>query len=172
MHLIQNISAAIFIGSIALLSFVSVLGVWDVFSNEVITKSFLTIGLLAIVAVVIIIAGRYVDKTPTSPGMDPPLPPPGAAAFRSIRQIMLGVLIVSAALLALLGVLAIWDVISDKTAMYKSLASLAILGFSSLITVMVCLERENNQLARRSMGPLVVVLFVVGWIMLTFMRFF
>ena len=63
--------------------------------------------------------------------------------FRAIRNITLIVLIVSAALLTLLGVLAIWGVINDSSTVSKSLSSLAIIAFSALIIVMVCREREG-----------------------------
>jgi hypothetical protein len=161
----QDVSAGFFIASIVVLSFVSILGVWKIFGSDVIVKSFSTLGLLAIVAVAIILAGRYFDKS------DPALTPPGAPAFKSIRQITLGVLIIAAAGFALLGVLAIWEVITDHQTVFRSLSSLAIVGFAALIVVMVCLERENNQTVRRGGGALVILLVIVAWILLSFFHY-
>ena len=160
----QDAAAGFFIAAMAVLSIVSILGVWRVFGSDVIGKSFSTIGLLAIISIVVIVAGRYVDKDAENAVSA------GAPAFRSIRQVTLGVLIASAAGLALLGVLAIWEVVSDKDVVFRALSSLGILAFSALISVMVCLERENNHMARQSAGPLVILLFIVGWVFMSFMR--
>jgi hypothetical protein len=170
-HVFQDVSAAIFIGAVTILSFVSILGVWNVFAVDVIQKSFLTLGLLSIVAIVIIIAGRYIDRQPE----DPNIIPAGAGAFRAIRRITVVMLIISAGLLALLGILSIWEVITNQDVVYRSLSSLAIIAFASLISVMVCLERENSPLARssgnRRFGWLIVLIVVIVWTSLSFMRY-
>lgn len=67
------------------------------------------------------VAGKYFDKSQADVTM-PPIPNP---AFKTIRQITVTILIVSASVLAILGVLAIWDVITDKDVLYKSLSSVA-----------------------------------------------
>jgi hypothetical protein len=69
-------------------------------------------------------------------------------------------------------VLSIWEVITDKAVLGKSLSSLAILAFSSLIIVMVCLEREQSSLwARRSRelsGGTIFAFLILIWILLHF----
>jgi hypothetical protein len=146
--LIQNAAAGLFIACVVILTAISVLGVWDVFTGDVITKSFETLGLLAIVSIVVIAASRWIGDPMAAVAPYTPNP-----AFRAIRNITLITLIVSSTLLALLGVLAIWDVINDSSTVNKSLSSLAIIAFSSLIIVMVCREREQipskNDLSRR-----------------------
>jgi len=149
MKKIQDIAGFVFITAVSVLSFVSILGVWEFFGNDVILKSFQTLGLLAIAAIVIIVAGRFVDHKSEDGSEIIFVPNP---LFKTIRMATVGVLIVSASLLALLGVLAIWDVISDKDVLFKSLGSLGILTFTSLISVVTCLEREGNKILRRGGG--------------------
>lgn len=160
---LQDFAAGFFIVAVGVLSVISILGIWKIFGQSVIGKSFSTIGLLAVISIIVIIAGRYMDKEKGS------LTSSAAPVFRSIRHITLGTLIVSAAGLALLGVLAIWEVMGGDV-LYRSLSSLGVIAFCSLIAVMVCLERENNRAARDGAVPLVIILFVIGWVFMSLMR--
>lgn len=137
--LIQNIAAGFFIACVLVLTIVSILGIWSIFSNDVIAKSFETLGILALVAIIVIVASKFVGDP--SAEAEPAMPSHG---YRSIRNSTLVTLIVSSTLLAFLGVLSIWDVITSTDILHKSLSSLSIIAFSSLIIVMVCLEREQN----------------------------
>lgn len=145
----------LFIASLAVLTVVAVLGVWNVFAHDVITKSFQTLGVVALVAVVIIIAGRFMDTSPDT-GMASSMVP----MFKAIRYLTLTTLIASVSLLALVGVLSIWNVISDTQVLYKSLSSIAIVAFSSYLSVAVCLERENHPLWKERSGEFSVGGFV------------
>jgi hypothetical protein len=160
MKTIQNVASSLFIVAVAILSAVSILGIWDFFNKDVITKSFETLGLLSIVSIVIIVAGRFVGG-----GEDPNtivIPNP---IFQTIRKVTLGVLIISAVLLTFLGICTIWDIISDKEILYKSLSSLGILAFSSFVIVITCLEREDSPLLKRngksSAGTIVGIIFLI-----------
>lgn len=142
MKSIQNTAAGLLILAVGVLSVVSIFGVWDIFARDVITKSFQTIGLLAMVAVIIMVAGRFIESRQQAGGqMVPAMPSP---AFRSIRSVTLTILIISVALLAFLGILAIWEVVQDRDILYKSLSSLGILAFGAFLMTMICLERENK----------------------------
>ncbi len=163
---IQNTASGLFITCIFILTIVSIMGVWKIFSEDVIMKSFQTLGLLAFVAIVVIVASKFVGDSSTVA-----MPSPG---FRAIRNSTLATLIGSSSLLALLGVLSIWDVITDKDILNKSLSSLAIIAFSSLIVVMVCLEREQNPLLKKrgkemSLGVGIAVFFLI-WILTALIR--
>ena len=59
---IQDIATIIFIAAVAILTLVSILGVWEVLSNDVIWKSFSTIGVVGFAAVVAVVAAKLVDK--------------------------------------------------------------------------------------------------------------
>lgn len=169
MKSIQNIASSLFIGAVAVLSVISILGVWDFFSKDVIAKSFETLGLLAVVAVVVIVAGRFVGGDNTGI-VEMPHP-----IFKSLRRVTLGILIVSAVLLAFLGICSIWDIITDKQILYKSLSSLGILAFSSFVIVMTCLEREDSPLLKRngrtSAGPILALIFLVYILFMIFRIF-
>ncbi len=173
MRKIQDIAGFLFIVAVSILSLVSVLGIWNFFSREVITKSFQTLGLLAVVAVIVIIAGRFIEGRQEVDilGVEAP-----NEFFKIIRRTTLTCLIVFASLLALLGVLAIWDVITDKNVLYKSIGTLATLSFGSFIIVMTCLERENNPIFKKqgkSFSVGAIVLIIIGiYLFFSFSRYF
>ena len=140
MKSIKSFAAYFFVISVSILTVISILGVWDVFGDEVIWKSFKTLGLLAVVAIIAIIAGDHMgNRADTTVIAVPPSP-----VWSEIRQATVVILIVSISLLALLGVLSIWEIIQDKEVQYKSLSSLAILGFGSLIIVATCRNMEDK----------------------------
>ncbi len=170
MKSIQNVASGFFITAVAVLSIISILGIWDFFSKDVISKSFQTLGLLAVIAVVVVIAGRFVGSGADTNIIIAPNP-----IFATLRRATLGVLIISAVLLAFLGVFTIWDVIADKQILYKSLSSLGILAFSAFVIVMACLEREDSPLLKRngrsSAGPILGVIFLFYIIFVIFGTF-
>ncbi len=148
MRKIADISAYLFILSMIILSGVSILGVWEFFQKDVISKSFQTIGLLAVVAIILIIADHFMEKkTIPQPSGEIQASELGSLTtikvFKNMRVFTLSILIIAVAILTLLGILAIWEVVSGSV-LHKSLASIAIIAFSSLVIVMTCLEREKN----------------------------
>lgn len=153
-----------FIVAVEILAVVSVLGIWEVFGRDVIEKSVATLGLLAFVSVVVLIAGRFIHaRSVHDPATPPEVPNP---IFTMIRRITLGFLIACASLLALLGVLAIWEVIPDKDVLFKSLGTLATLAFAAFVIVMACLEREkayssDGEKAGFSLGSIVLAGFLI-----------
>ena len=153
MKALQDTVGFVFIGIVALFSALAVLGIWEVLAEDVIEKSLMTIGLLALVAIIVMIAG-----------------------FHMIRRLMIGVLIVAVSLLALLGVMAIWDVIEEKEVLFKSLTSIAVLAFAAFVVVITCLEREGTSPGTRkvTLGGFLVAL-IAMWIFTslfgTLMRF-
>jgi hypothetical protein len=160
----QNIAAGLFVFCVWILTLISIFGIWEVFDGDVIAKSFQTLGLLAGVALIVIIAGKFADKDETV--VDPALPP-APNNFTQIRHVTIVVLIVSVVLLALIGVLAIWDVLAGET-LNKSVASMATLAFGALVTVMTCLEREKHKiLTKRVSGGSIILIVVFGWLLLS-----
>lgn len=137
MRKLQNTAAVFFICAVFILTIVSVFGVWDLFDGDVVWKSFQTLGLLSIVALIIIKAGKVMDDKAGS--VTPPL-----EIFASIRKTAFAILIVSASLLALLGVMSIWDVIADKDVLYKSLGSLVVIAFSAGVVKVTCDAMEGE----------------------------
>ncbi len=172
MKKVQNGAAFIFIVSAVILAIISICGVWKIFNDDVITKSIQTFGLLSIVAVIVIITGRFIDSREqlavSNTGAVDSLPFSNPA-FTTIRQITLAVLIASVSILALLGVLAIWKVLSGEI-LNKSLSSIAIIAFTSIAIVITCLEREKHKLMHQKMsGGIILLLILLAWIFLTFL---
>lgn len=165
MRAIQDTVSFLFIGIVVILAGVSIFGVWEVFEQDVIGKSFMTLGLLSVIAVIIMVAGRFMDNKSEAAALAMPNP-----AFGSIRRIMLGVLIVSVSLLALLGVLAIWDVITHSDVLWKSLGTIGIIAFAALLSVMTCREREmvlqgDGRKRNFSLGTIILLLLVGWWLL-------
>jgi hypothetical protein len=146
MKAIQDATGFLFIGIVALFSAIAVMGIWEILGKDVIEKSLMTIGLLALVAVIVMVAGRFVGNRESTPGATIVVPHP---AFHSIRRLMIGVLIASVSLLALLGVMSIWDVIDEREVLFKSLSSIAVLAFAAFVVVITCLEREGTSAGSR-----------------------
>ncbi len=174
MKTIQNAASGFFILAVAVLSLISILGIWDFFSKDVILKSFQTLGLLAVISIVVIVAGRFIGNSANETIIEVPNP-----IFNIIRRATLGILIVAAVLLAFLGICAIWEVITDKEVLYKSLSSLAILAFSAFIIVITCMEREKSAELKgdikggsgaRGILSLIAVVFVI-WLIISAFSF-
>lgn len=167
MKSIQSVASGIFIISTIILSIISISGVWDFSNMDVIWKSFDTLGVLAIVAILVIIATNFIDKnTDTVNTSIIPVP-----VFTAIRNSTLVVLIISAVVIAFLGVLSIWDVITNHTILYRSFSSLGILTFSSIVIVITSLAQEENDLWKRQKGKIVMsslITLILFWIFLSF----
>lgn len=167
MKKIQNWTALIFIGAVAILTAISILGVWSVLGVDVIEKSFSTLGLLFLVAIIVLIAGRFIDGGHKDESQIP-VPAVSLPVFTNIRKVTIAILIASASILALFGVLAIWDVLAGSV-MAKTIGSLVVLAFSTLIVVMTCLEREGTNRFKLSSGQLItgiILLIIIGWIVM------
>lgn len=169
MRKIQDSAAYAFIVSVAVLTVVSVLGVWKVFDTDVISKSFQTIGLLAAVAVIVMIAGRFVgghnESVSTAGEAAMPMAPQvhDASVFTMLRHGTIAVLIISVVFLAFLGILAIWEVVSGEI-INKSLSSIGIVVFSSFVIVLTCMDREDHPILRKNSAPIsggMILLFII-----------
>ena len=166
MKKIQNIAAYFFIAAVIVLCGISILGIWDFFASDVIVKSSQTLGLLALVSIIVMVAGRFMD-TKSDSGQITVAETPDPT-FKKIRRIVLIVLITGVSILAITGVLTIWNVIADNNILYKSLSSVGIMAFGSFLIVMTCLDRESSSDSHKrklvSVGPLILVLIVVALI--------
>jgi len=139
MRQFRGYAAGFFVFAVVVLGTISILGIWDVLSGDVIWKSFETLGLLAVVAVIVMTAGKSIGVNPNDAVIYAPNP-----GWASLRKGTLGLLIASVSVLALMGVMTIWDVIADKDVLYKSLGSVALLAFVSLIIVVTCQSMEGT----------------------------
>lgn len=181
MKKIQDGAAQFFIVCTGILGIVSVFGIWHVFAADVITKSFETIGLLAGVTVIVSIASQFIDRghehkamSSDSNGAIITEVEPVNPIFAAIRKSAIAVLIVSAVVLAFIGILSIWDVL-DHDAITKSLSSLAIVAFDVFIIILTCLEREKDMMHGSKGKPLsggAIALIGLGflWFMAVFFK--
>ena len=168
MKKIQDVSAFVFISCVGILATISVLGVWKIFDEDVISKSIMTISLLAAVTIIVTVAGKFFDGHAQGEvaGAEPLIVEP-SPVFRSLRYITLTTLIISVVVLALLGVLAIWDVMEGET-LGRSLSSMSIIAFSSFVIVLTCLLREQHKFMKvKVSGWAVFGIVILGWILLT-----
>lgn len=138
---IQDWAGIFFVGSVFVLTVIAIFGIWEIVGRDVIEKSISTLGILAFVTVIILIAGRFLDRGHEGAMAQQPL-----AIFAPLRAVTLAILVTSVTLLALIGILAIWEVIQDREVLMRSLSSMGIIAFSSFVVVMVSLERENHPL--------------------------
>lgn len=160
MKTVQDVAAFLFVTAVAVLTAVCVLGVLKIFGQDVVWKSFQTIGLLALATVIVLVAGRFVNSGGDS-SMTVYTP---NSAFPAIRRLTLGILVCAAALMAFAGVLAIWEVVSDQEMLYRLIGSLAVLAFGAFIIVVTCMEREKSPLLKQqkvSVGGVVAALILL-----------
>ncbi len=161
MKKIQFFAANFFIIAVSILTVISVMGIWKIFDTDVITKSFETLGLLAVVAVIVIVAVNFIEgKKENQEVVAIP------TSFKAVRKATLTILIVAVSFLALLGILSIWNVITDKAVLGKTIGSLVTLVFSSLIIVVTCLSQEGDMsmmnAGQKKVSGMTIVLIIVG----------
>ena len=164
MSKLQDWAALIFIGATAVLSCVSILGVWEVFTQDSIVKSFETFGLLAFACNLIKGVGAFIEAR--SPDGQPT---PVNNLFKDIRKITVIILTAGVTILAFFGVLAIWEVLASTDIFSKVVTSLIILAFSGFIVLLTCFSREHTIVAHegKTKHPVLIglvvffVLFVV-----------
>lgn len=167
---------------ILILTAVSLLAIWEYLGKDILQKSFYSVAFISIFAIVIIVAEKFLaHDAPVAPTAQIPPTDPAAitvqtgiqesSVFTAIRRMSVIILIISATVLAFVGLLAIWDIF-PKELTYKSTSSLAVLAFSSFLNVMICLQREKKNI------PIVgslgggIFLFFCLWLFLSLFRFF
>lgn len=137
---IANAAAYFFIITTFVLTVVSILGIWGDF-DDVIGKSFLSIGLISFACLVIlVIDGHYPKKTVSQEVAQAYLR--SIENFAQIRKISFVVIIVSITVCVFLGLLSIWEIL-ETDVFYKTMATMASIGFYSFITLIVCSRRED-----------------------------
>lgn len=171
-----DIVAIVFMVCTGLLTVLSLLSIWKFVSSDVLMKSMATVGIVAFASVITMVASRSMGGADTS---EAPQSAELTAFFSILRSITSAVLIVSVVMLTLIGVLAIWDVISDKTFLSRVISSMLVLAFSSFITIFACADREGKtifgktkELESKSMsgGSMLVLLLIVAYGVMAFSR--
>jgi hypothetical protein len=63
----------------------------------------------------------------------------------SIKNISLGVVIISIVFFTIIALMAIWEVFNDGDFVWKALTSLAVIGFSGLVGIVIGDKMEKNR---------------------------
>lgn len=176
MKKVADFSAYFFIFAVVLLCIISILGIWALLQDDVIVKSFKTLGVLTLVAVIIIVADHFMspkrnEVNAGASNQNPSLPNNMSqtttlqteSGFHVLKISTVVTLITSAVMLALLGIMSIWEILS-RDVLHKSLSSIALIGFSSLIIIFVCIERDggSSSLSKKISGPGAIILLIIG----------
>ncbi|MDP3988815.1 MAG: hypothetical protein Q8P93_01110 [bacterium] len=171
-----NISAAIFIVLIIIATALSMLGIWELLSDEIFSKSIQTIALISVVAVILMVADhvsgmRAVDTETTLTVSEATY----LQVFIGIKKATFVILTLSVVFFAFMGILSIWDVITKGEIMEKSLGSIGVVAFSSILIMIACMEREGRSVkGSMSLGKLILLgisSLVVLQMLLTFVFF-
>ncbi len=146
-----NGAAYFFIFTSFVLTVISAAGIWNVFTEDVVWKSFQSIGLIALACVIILAVDGFSAKKSLS--QEEVSETEGSIkGFGFFHTIAVTILITSVAVCVFLGLLSIWDIVKGDV-LYKSLSSIATIGFFSLLTVIVCNKRTADM---KKMLPMTV----------------
>jgi hypothetical protein len=139
---IANGAAYFFIGASLVLTLISVAGIWGVFSGNVITKSFESLGLIAFASIVMMMADGFSTRKSLTP-QEVVANNGSIEGFKGLRSVALGVLIISVSICVCLGLLSIWDVVVGDI-LFLSISTMGTVGFYSLVTALVCSKRISD----------------------------
>lgn len=139
---IANYATYFFILTTLALTIVSIGGIWGALNNDVVWKSFESIGLIAIASMVVLVVEAFSDKKKVtqeeaSEYME------ALHVFTFLHRISVTIIIVSLVVCVFLGLLSIWEIM-DSDGLYKAVSSIATIGFYALITLGVCISRETK----------------------------
>lgn len=170
MNKIINYASVGFIATVIVMTIVSLLEVWEILVEDVITKSLSTVGFLAFVCVVVVLGYRFLhpdhkQEENTANTWRP--------VFQTLRTMSLSTMIATAVLMGLLGILGIWEVLQEDF-FWRSLSSIAIVALTASVITVVCLEREGKGVLARvvhnkhgefSIWKGVLVVILLGWLL-------
>lgn len=60
-RLIKNISIAVLVTSVVILTFVAILSIWDVLQEDTLMKALTSIGVIGFSSLVVLLAAKYVE---------------------------------------------------------------------------------------------------------------
>lgn len=135
---ISDITAIIFIFSNMVLGAISIFSIWGAIGKDALMKSVWTVGFLLLVSVIILIAEKSMESKKEEGIIR------DDSTFVFLRNITSKIFIAALVTLALIGVLSIWEVLSAD-AINKTLGSIAVISFVSLVIIGVAKSRENTE---------------------------
>lgn len=126
---IERIAVGTLVFSVSILSIVGLMAIWEMLSEDVLWKSFSTIGVLAVVALVIMgiarVASNYYQNQPK-------MPQPESVEWRAARNVLLAIVGAAFLFFAALSIMSIWDFIGDDS-LWHAINSMILLCVSAVI---------------------------------------
>lgn len=117
------------VAAVSVLSIFGLLAIWEIIDSDVLWKSFSTIGVIGLVALVVIgisrVANNYYAGQPAAPAVE-------SQGWKAARNVILGVVGAAFLVFAAFSIAAIWGFTGGE-ALYHSLSSMLLLGCSSII---------------------------------------
>jgi hypothetical protein len=138
---LANQAAYFFIGTTFFFTIICVGGIWSGF-DDTIGKSLASMGLLAVACLVILVVEEYYPKKVISSLVAHEYVQ-AVENYVKIRKFSFNVIIVSITICVFLGLLSIWELF-DEEVFWKSLSTMASIGFYAFITLVVCMKREES----------------------------
>lgn len=140
-------ASLLFMLCVTILTGISILAIWDLLPEDVIGKSMATMGIIALALLLVVFAGGFFRRgEEVSAGAEQLTPFETNPIFPFIRKTSVTFIIASVVLLALFGIMSIWEVFPRET-LFKSLSSIALIAFSFFIMVLTCMVNEKGKLS-------------------------
>ncbi len=167
---IGDIVTLFFILCVGFLAFISVLSIWKIIDGDVMFKSLATVGIVAFASIIVMFASKSMSTNTVQNEDQNSLVP----IFTGVRYVTSGLLIICITLLAIIGVMAIWEVIKDKEVLNRVIGSMLVLAISSLIIIVACADRESKSIfgnhvegepIQISVGKIILLVLVGAWIL-------
>lgn len=128
---IERIAVGTLVFSVSILSIVGLLGIWEWLDNDIIWKSYTTIGVLGMAALLVVgiarVSNKYYADAPQAPA-------PESQSWKTARNFVLGVTAAAFLSFTALAVLAIWDFVGDGS-LIKAFGSMGLLFASAIINL-------------------------------------
>ena len=116
--------------AVAILTLVGLFGIWGWVGEDVVWKSYSTIGVVALAAFLVVgiaqITGKYAGT--------PPAPAPESPVWKAARNLLLGAIGIVFLAFAALAIAAIWNFVGPDT-LWRSFSSMMLLFTSGVITL-------------------------------------
>jgi|GEM_PF-5113409 len=127
---IERIAVGALVFSVAVLTIVGLMAIWEWIDSDALWKSFSTIGVLGATALIVVAVSRFAHfgHTPVQ------APVVEAASWRIARNLILGVMATVFLFFAGLSIAAIWDFVGDD-ALSRAFGSMTLLFASATITL-------------------------------------
>ena len=135
---IERIAVGTLVFSVSVLSLVGLMAIWGWINEDALWKSFSTIGVVGVTALVVVgitrVGSMYYKNMPA------PTSVPESASWRSARNLLLGVVGVAILFFAALSVLSIWDFVGNDS-LTKAFESMGLL-FCSAVVLLVAFKSQ------------------------------